>query len=158
MANPNYKAQVVVVASDAEMIYRQAPISSFLVGGSAKVVDLNSASDADLISGLDLAKLRKNITLVKSPSDDDFDPTLLRFFQAKTKFGLNFDVYVNYTGKWIQIIHFFGQDATITNQPIRTGSAKAPSFKIEFGFREGDFKHTSNRDHKWAIDDEDWIK
>jgi len=158
MANPSYKAQVVVVATDPGMIYRQAPVNSFLVGGIAKGVDLNSVSDSDLIFGLEQAKSRKNITLVKSPSDDDFDPTLLRFFQEKTKFGLNFDVYVNYTGKWTQIIHFFGQDATISNPPIRTGSAKTPSLKIEFSFREGDFKHTSNRDHKWAIDDEDWIK
>jgi hypothetical protein len=158
MANTNYKARVFIVSGESD-IYRQAPINSFSVaGGTAKSVDFNSTNDTKLLFELEQAKTKKNITLVKTPSDDDFDTVLSGLFQSKAKFGLNFDVYASYTGKsWMQIVHFFGEDASISKQPNRVGAGKTLALKIEFTFPKADFKRGVQKDGKW-IDDEDWIK
>jgi hypothetical protein len=158
MANISYKARLIIVSSDPDL-FRQTPINSFSVaGGTAKAVDLNTTNDTNLIFELGQAKSMKNMTLVKTPSDDDFDTVLSGLFQAKTKFGLNFDVYVNYSGKsWMQIVHFFGEEASISKQPNRVGAGKTLALKVEFSFPKADFKRGVQKEGKW-IDDEDWIK
>lgn len=159
MASISYKARVFLVSGE-QRIYRDALIQSFsVVGGTAKAVDLNSTNDTNLLFALEQAKSKKNLTLFKTPSEDDLDAILSGFFQAKTKIGLNLDVYVSYPGKsWVQIIHFFGENASISNQPVRLGAGKTLSLKVEFSFPNADFKHSSNRNGKWDIDDEDWIR
>ncbi len=158
MASVSYKARLFVVVGE-QSLYRDASIRSFSVaGGTAKDVDLNSTNDTNLLFALEQAKSKKNITLVKTPSDDDFDAILSGLFQAKTKFGLNFDVYASYTGKsWLQIVHFFGEEASLSNQPVRIGAGKKLALKVECNFPKADFKRGVQKDGKW-IDDEDWIR
>ena len=140
MSNISYKARLFVVSGE-QSVYRDAPINSFSVaGGTAKAVEFNSTNDTKLLFELGQAKSMKNITLVKTPSDDDFDTVLSGFFQAKTKFGLNFDVYASYSGKsWLQIVHFFGEEASISKQPNRVGAGKTLSLNVEFSFPKADF-------------------
>lgn len=158
MASISYKARLTIVATEPDII-RFAAIDSFSVaGGTAKSVDLNSTNDTNLLTGLEQAKSKKNITLGKTPSSDDLDTVLSGLFQGQIKFGLNFDIYASYTGKpWFQIVHFFGEEASISSQPNRTGKGKTLSLKVEFTFPKADFKHDYQKDGKWAQDD-DWIR
>jgi hypothetical protein len=158
MASTSYKARLFIVSGE-QSLYRDTPINAFSVaGGTAKAVDLNATNDTNLLFALEQAKSRKNITLAKMPSDDDFDSILSGLFQAKTKFGLNFDVYASYTGKsWLQIVHFFGEDASIGSQPNRVGAGKSLSLKVEFSYPKADFKQGVQKEGKW-IEDDDWIK
>jgi hypothetical protein len=157
MGKISYKAEVTLIAGEPDL-FRRTPIQSFSVtGGTAKTVDLNSTNDTNILFALGQAKSQKNLTLFKTPSKDDLDAILSGLSQKKTQIGFNFDIYASYTGTWIQIVHFFGEDATVTNQPSRIGAGKTLSLKVEFSLPKVDFKHGDKQNGKW-IDDEEWIR
>jgi len=143
-----------MVAGEPDLLRRTAIQSFSVAAAGAKAIDLASTNDTSILSGLDQAK--KNLTLFKPPSTDDL---LAGLFQSKVKFGLNFDVSVTYSGKsWIQIVHFFGEDATLSSQPTRQGKGKTLLLKMEFSFPKARFKHNNSKiDGKWVPDDE-WIQ
>lgn len=158
MSKVSYQAQLTVVAGDADII-RSTVIQSFSVtgGSSSKPIDLKSANDTGILAALEQARAKKNITLFKRPSKDDFDSVLIDMFQKKTVFGMNFEVYASYTGTAIQIVHFFGEDATISSQPTRVGGKQDLLLKVEISFPKADFKHAAKQNGKW-VDDGDWIR
>ena len=68
MGDISYKAEVTLVFVESDAPTRRTPVRSFSVaGGSSKPVDLNSTNDANLLHELELAKSKKNITLMKTP-------------------------------------------------------------------------------------------
>ena len=154
MSNVHYRARLVLLASDLD-IYKEAPIKSF-AAGHAKAIVFDSAADTEILTALGEAKSNKAITVFKSPTKDDFDAVLTGLSDKKSAFGFTVDVYANYTGKKsVQIVHFFGEDATLSSKPVTVGANDARTLKIEATFKSVDLKHNWKREGIY-IEDEDW--
>ena len=157
MGNAHYRGRFTfVVTSGDDMTTRDAPVQSF-APGSAKPIVFDTSADTAILTGLGDAKSQKSITLFKSATNDDFDAVLASLLKDNSQFGLNLDVYVRYTGAWIQIIHFFGEDATLKSKPVRVGGGKSALLKIETSFPSSYMQRNSSKKDGKYIDDDYWM-
>ena len=159
MGQISYQARLTLLNSDTDL-YLQTLISSFSVkGGTSRGVDLDSTNDTKILSELGQARTQKNVTVFKTPSKDTVDSVLLGLSEKKTTFGLGVDIYVSYTGKFIHMIHFFGEDTAINSKPIREGGGhKPPLFKIEFSFKDGSLEKSDKENGNWIDSDNPWTR
>ena len=157
MGKISYQARAMLINGETDLML-EIPISSFTVkGGTSMNIDLNSTNDTKILAELGQAKTQKNITLFKTSAKDTADSVLMGLSQKKTPFGLNFDVYVSYTGQFIHMIHFFCEDATISSSPVREGGGHKPLLlKIEFSIPKADLHHSEKQNDKWIDSNDTW--
>ena len=160
MSGIYYKAEAIFVGTLNTSIHRSSPVTSFSVSGGSfpKGINLTSTNDSSLLMGLEDAKSKRNITLFKFPSKDDLDSLLAGLFSSRDQFGLNLDIYVNYTGSksWIQIVHFLGEDSTVSSLPTRQGAGRNVAIKVDFAFPKAYFKRGDRQNGKWVIDEQSY--
>ena len=106
---------------------------------------------------LDKAKAGKSITLYKTPSKDDLDAIIIGMANDKKAFGFNLDLYAIYPKSKVHFVHFFQEDATIIEAPVRVGGGKDLLLKIRVALPKADLRRAPKQDGQW-VDDDDWIK
>lgn len=155
MADVSYEARLTLIVVETDVMV-DFPVEALSV--DAHILRLKAAKDTNIMTLLEHAKAGKGITVYKTPSTkDDRDAVLLGLAGSKRSFGFGLDVYANYSGSRVHFVHFFQEDSTISDGPVRVGGGNDALFKIPFALPRADFKHASQQQGRW-VDDDDWIR